>query len=58
MCDAMCDSYPEIDDANFEGTLWNCKQWPALKMGVRYGLSIFLPLTSLYNTLSVYSAVS
>ena len=37
--------YPEIGDGNFKSTLWTFKQWLALKMWLRYGLSIVLLLT-------------
>ena len=28
-------TYPEIDDASFEGALWTFTKWLTLKMGVR-----------------------
>ena len=47
-------AYPEIGDANFKGTLWTIKRWLALKLRVRYGISIVLLLTSSYKALSGY----
>ena len=38
--------YPEIDDANLKGII--IKQWPTLKMWVRYGNSILLLLEFFY----------
>ena len=42
--------YPEIDDANFEGTLWL-----PLNMRVRYGISIAFLLTSSYKVFLGYA---
>ena len=49
-------TYPEIDDANFKGTLWTFKQGLALKLGVLYGISIVLLLMSSHKALSGYGA--
>ena len=38
----MDTTYPGIDDGNFKGALWAFKQWPTLKMQVRYGILIVL----------------
>ena len=43
---------PKIDDANLKGTLWAFKQKPALKMWVRYGISIVLLLMSSNKAIS------
>ena len=48
-------SYPKVDDANLKCTLLTVKQYPALKMRVRYGISIFLLLRPSCNTLSGYA---
>ena len=42
------EAYPEIGDANFEGTLWTFKQTLSLKMWARCGISIVLLQTSVY----------
>ena len=49
-------TYPEIDDANFKGTLWAFKQGLALKLGVLYGISVVLLLMSSHKALSGYWA--
>ena len=40
----ICDTYTEISNGNLKVHCF--KQWPALKMRVRYGTSIVLLLTS------------
>ena len=37
----MCGTYPEIEDAILKGTLQTFKPRLALKMQVRYGISLF-----------------
>ena len=49
-------TYPEIDDVNIKGALWTFKQWLALKMRVRCGLSIVVLLTSPCKAFSGYDA--
>ena len=48
-------AYPEIGDGNIKGTLWTFKQWLALKMRVRYGISILQLLTVSYKAFSGYA---
>ena len=50
-------THPEIDDANLKGTLWTFEQWPALKMQVRYGISILPLLTFSHKVLSGYDII-
>ena len=36
---------PKLTELNLKGTLWAFEQWPALKVWLRYGISIFHLLT-------------
>ena len=57
LCNAMfARSYPELGDVKLKTTLWTFKHWFALKMRLRYGISIVLLLTSSHMAFLGYVA--